>query len=196
MQNKEYFEVLDSFGNKTGRLKLRSEVHRDGDWHRAVHIWIMNSNNQLLIQQRSAIKDINPGRWTSSCGGHVDPGEGSIGAAVRELKEELGIDVDPESLEYLGTIKRYHSAHNDFNDQELIDLFLVVGDYQIRDFDQEEEEVHKLAFYDYNKLKEEVEKESSFLAISGIEFAMLFRAVEKIKTSEITPVCQVVNKKG
>lgn len=38
----EYFDVLDSNGHKTGRIKLRSEVHRDGDWHRAVNIWIVN----------------------------------------------------------------------------------------------------------------------------------------------------------
>lgn len=39
---KEYFDLLDENGNKTGKTKLRNEVHRDGDWHKAVHIWIIN----------------------------------------------------------------------------------------------------------------------------------------------------------
>lgn len=54
---KEYFDILDDNGNKTGKIKLRSEVHRDGDWHKAVHIWILNQSGDILLQRRSATKD-------------------------------------------------------------------------------------------------------------------------------------------
>ena len=57
---KEYFDILDDNGNKTGKIKLRSEVHRDGDWHKAVHIWILNQSGDILLQRRSATKDSNP----------------------------------------------------------------------------------------------------------------------------------------
>ena len=46
--SKEYFDILDENGNKTGQTKLRSEVHRDGDWHKAVHIWIFNDKGEAL----------------------------------------------------------------------------------------------------------------------------------------------------
>ena len=49
--NKEYFDILDENGNKTGKTKLRSEVHRDGDWHKAVHIWIINNKGDILLQR-------------------------------------------------------------------------------------------------------------------------------------------------
>ena len=51
----EYFDVLDSNGHKTGRIKLRSEVHRDGDWHRAVNIWIVNGGGCFLVADISLL---------------------------------------------------------------------------------------------------------------------------------------------
>ena len=47
--NKEYFDILDGNENKTGKTKLGSEVHRDGDRHRAVHIWIINNKFEILF---------------------------------------------------------------------------------------------------------------------------------------------------
>lgn len=57
---KEYFDLLDENGNKTGNIKLRSEVHRDGDWHKAVHIWIINDEGEILLQRRCATKESYP----------------------------------------------------------------------------------------------------------------------------------------
>lgn len=193
VESKEYFEVLDSFGNKTGKLKLRSEVHRDGDWHRAVHIWLMDEKGNLLIQQRSAMKDINPGKWTCSCAGHVDPNEDSRQAVIRELNEELGLESAIEQLEYIGTMKRYHSAHNDFNDQEIIDLFLLMVDFEKNFIKKQDEEVSKLSFYDYNKLKEDMFRDDSPLAVSQIECMMLLRVIEKINDGDISIKCQAMN---
>lgn len=193
MDSKEYFELLDQFGNQTGKLKLRSSVHQDGDWHRAVHIWLLDEKGNLLIQQRSSTKDINPGKWTCSCAGHVDPNENSIEAAIRELKEELNIEISKEQLEYIGTMKRYHSPNNDFNDQEIIDLFLVVLTFDLYSIEKQDEEVHKLALLDYNKLREEVVNNHSSLAVSQIECMMLLRVIDKIKEGDILVNCQTNN---
>ena len=46
----EYFDILDENGKKTGKTKLRKEVHKDGDWHKAVHVWIINDKNEILLQ--------------------------------------------------------------------------------------------------------------------------------------------------
>ena len=78
---KEYFDLLDENGNKTGKIKLRNEVHRDGDWHKAVHIWIINENGDVLLQRRCATKDSNPNMLDISSAGHLSAGDNSVSGA-------------------------------------------------------------------------------------------------------------------
>ena len=99
--NKEYFDILDENGNKTGKTKLRSEVHRDGDWHKAVHIWIINDKGDILLQRRCATKDSNPNMLDISSAGHLSAGDSSLDGAIRELKEELNLDVKPNELQFI-----------------------------------------------------------------------------------------------
>lgn len=87
----EYFDLLDENGSKTGKIKLREQVHKDGDWHRGVFVFMINSKKEILLQKRSAIKESNPNRWTVSASGHLVTGDSSYEAAVRETEEELGI---------------------------------------------------------------------------------------------------------
>jgi isopentenyl-diphosphate delta-isomerase type 1 len=88
--SEEMFDVCDEQDRVIGRA-ARSEVHRRGLLHRAVHIWVFHSDGRLLIHLRSAAKDEYPGCWTSSASGHVDAGETYEAAAERELREELGV---------------------------------------------------------------------------------------------------------
>lgn len=91
----ELFDVVDSHDNVISQA-TRAEVHAKGWLHRAVHILVFNSQEQVLLQQRSLTKDTSPGKWTTSCSGHVDSGETYDSAAVRELAEELNITL-PDS---------------------------------------------------------------------------------------------------
>lgn len=84
----EIFDVCDENDNVIGTAP-RSEVHRCKLLHRAVHIWVWNSDGELLLQKRTETKDEFPGCFTSSASGHVDSGESYEAAAIRELKEEL-----------------------------------------------------------------------------------------------------------
>lgn len=86
----ELFDVCDADDNVIGRA-TRGEVHARGLLHRAVHIFVFNSGGELLIQRRSAHKDEFPLCYTSSASGHVDAGETYEAAALRELREELGL---------------------------------------------------------------------------------------------------------
>lgn len=61
--------------------------------HRAIAVLVFNSNNELLLQKRSLDKQIDPGCWTVSCSGHVSSGETYDKAALRELEEELGLNL-------------------------------------------------------------------------------------------------------
>ena len=89
----EFFDILDENGNKTGKTKARAEVHRDGDWHKAVHIWIANNKDEILLQKRSPNKDSYPNMWDISSAGHLTAGDDSISEAIREIKEELNAEI-------------------------------------------------------------------------------------------------------
>lgn len=97
--SQELLDVVDEDDNVIG-VKTRGEIHARGLMHRAVHILVFNSSEELFIQKRSMSKDENPGQWDSSAAGHVDSGETYLQCAIRELEEELGV-VPGHPLEHL-----------------------------------------------------------------------------------------------
>jgi len=86
----EIFDVVNERDEIIDR-KPRSEVHRLGLLHRAVHVLVYNSRGQIFLQKRSMKKDRQPGVWDSSSSGHVDSGEDYDTTAVREAWEEIGL---------------------------------------------------------------------------------------------------------
>jgi len=86
----EIFDVVDADDQVTGTA-TRAEVHANQLLHRAVHVFVFNKRGDLLLQQRSRLKDVHPGLWDSSVAGHLDAGESYPAAALRELAEEMGI---------------------------------------------------------------------------------------------------------
>ena len=87
----EYFDVLDENGKPTGIQKSREECHKEGLWHRAVLVFILDSDNKhVLLQLRSPKKRMWPNLWDVTVGGHVDSGEFGRQALIRETKEETG----------------------------------------------------------------------------------------------------------
>src|SRR5512135_2798978 len=87
----EYFEIVNEQGEVIGKAK-RSECHGNPSLvHRAVHVLVFNKKGELLLQLRSKDKDIQPGKWDTSVGGHLGVGESYEQAALREMAEELGI---------------------------------------------------------------------------------------------------------
>ena len=72
-----------------GVNKARKKVHTDGDWHRAVHIWLYNSRGELILQKRSDGKDTFPGRWDVSVGGHITSGDTVMQTAHKEVEVRL-----------------------------------------------------------------------------------------------------------
>lgn len=88
----ERFDVVDLQDQVIGQLP-RQEVHRRGLRHRAVHVLLFNAHTKLFLQKRSRHKECAPGLWDSSAAGHLHAGESYDSGALRELKEELGIDL-------------------------------------------------------------------------------------------------------
>jgi len=92
----EYFDIVDKENWPTGKVKLRSEVHRDGDWHQVVHIYIVDGKGNYLVHLRSVKKDLSPHKWDTRFGGHVKAGEEILETALAELGEEIGISPERE----------------------------------------------------------------------------------------------------
>src|ERR1700748_3401834 len=86
----DIFDVVNERDEVIDR-KRRSEVHRLGLLHRAVHVLVFNARGQIFLQKRSMKKDRQPGVWDSSASGHVDSGEDYDTTAVREVREEIGL---------------------------------------------------------------------------------------------------------
>ena len=97
--NQELFPLVDEEGRVIGKA-TRGECH-DGSkpLHPVVHLHVFDAEGRLYLQQRPLWKDIQPGKWDTAVGGHVDYGEEIADALRREVREELGIeDFIPEFL--------------------------------------------------------------------------------------------------
>jgi isopentenyl-diphosphate delta-isomerase type 1 len=90
--SEEVFDVVNERDEVIGRER-RSEVHRRGLRHRAVHVLVFNAHGKLFLQKRSVSKDTFPGTWDSSASGHLDTGEDYDACAMRELREEIGLNL-------------------------------------------------------------------------------------------------------
>ena len=123
----EILEVLDEEGLPTGRVKPRGEVHRDGDWHRAFHLWVVHPNGHVLLQRRASGKDLAPGKVDVSVAGHVRPGE-TLLDMVREAEEEIGLVVRPGQLDFLETIRSERSYPSGVMDREFQDVYVTMVD--------------------------------------------------------------------
>lgn len=97
--NEELFPLVDEQGNILGAA-IRGECHNGSKkLHPVVHLHVFNPEGQLYLQKRPEWKDIQPGKWDTAVGGHIDLGENVEQALFREAKEELGItEFQPELL--------------------------------------------------------------------------------------------------
>ncbi|MDP5081115.1 MAG: NUDIX domain-containing protein [Winogradskyella sp.] len=94
----EYIDIMDDLGQPTGKSALKSEAHKNGWYHNTIHLWFYTKDGYVLLQQRSHKKEIHPLLWDVSVAGHIDAGEPIEAAAVRETKEEIGLDIVPNDL--------------------------------------------------------------------------------------------------
>ena len=108
----EIFDVVNERDEVVGR-QTRGEVHRLGLMHRAVHVLVFNSRGQVFLQKRSMTKDRQPGLWDSSASGHLDRGESYDACALRELREEIGLELSapPQRLFKLPASQKTDQEH-------------------------------------------------------------------------------------
>lgn len=127
MKNMEKWDLYTRNREKTGREHVRGEKIPEGFYHLVVHIWIRNHKGEYLISQRSASRPTFPLMW-ECVGGSVLMGESSIDGALREVKEEVGLDLEPETGKILFT-----KIRGTFNDIVDVWLFEYNGDLHLDD---------------------------------------------------------------
>ena len=173
----EYFDILDEQGHKTGKTKARSEVHRDGDWHKAVHIWIVNDKDEILLQKRSPNKDSHPNMWDISSAGHLTAGDDSLSGAIREIKEELGVDILPSQLTLIGTRKSSSKPKATFINNEFNDVYLLQLSLNLDKIILQEDEVSEVKYIPIDEFRHMIKTEDETLLMHNDEFEMLFKAL-------------------
>ena len=93
----EMLEVVDENDNVID-LENRLRIHQEGLLHREIHIWFITPNGEIILQHRSKNKDTNADKLDATVGGHVEPGMSYEATAIKECKEETGLDVEVQQL--------------------------------------------------------------------------------------------------
>lgn len=142
----ELLDVLDEAGNPTGATKPRAQVHLDGDWHRALHLWIVRETDLIVLQRRARGKDLAPLKVDVSVGGHYRTGETFLDV-LREAEEELGLEVRPGQLTFL-TSARSERHYPEMNppriDREHHDVYVLRDDRPLDGYTLAADEVETL----------------------------------------------------
>ena len=121
----ELFPVLDEAGNVVGKAS-RGECHNGSRLiHPVVHLHLLNSRGELYLQKRPAWKDIQPGKWDTAVGGHVDYGETIEEALRREVREEIGLEgFTPEKI--------CHYLYSSDREREMVYVYRATWDGEVR----------------------------------------------------------------
>ncbi len=169
----EYIDIFDENNNPIGEIKEKTKAHEDGNFHRTAHVWIINDNNELLLQKRSASKKSHPNCWDISGAGHIRAGETVTEGAIRELKEELGVEAIEKDLNYIATIKSTKNSKN----MEFGYVYLLRCNKKIADYIFEDEEVSEVKYVYYEELEKMVEDKVEGLLLHNEEFKKLFEYI-------------------
>ncbi|EGG14515.1 hypothetical protein DFA_12291 [Cavenderia fasciculata] len=158
----EYIDVMNEDGTPTGTSLPRSEIHRLGIWHKVIHVWLVDCNGDVLIQQRAANKESFASMWDISCAGHIEAGMNSRDSAIKELSEELSVHLNnQEQLEYLFTSKKKFVLHNGkYLDNEIADVYLLTYDQPIdvKSYKLQVEEVQGVKLIKHSELRDMAER--------------------------------------
>ena len=176
----EYIDIFDENNNPIGIIKEKQQAHEDGNFHRTAHIWIINDKNELLLQKRSATKKTHPNCWDISGAGHIKAGETVIDGAIRELKEELGVEIEEKDLQYITTIKSTKNPKN----MEFQYVYLLNCNKKIEEYIFKDGEVSEVKYIFYKDLEKMVEEKVEGLLIHEEEYKSLFKYIRYKKQKQ------------
>ncbi|WP_315068878.1 NUDIX domain-containing protein [uncultured Clostridium sp.] len=150
---KELLTIYDENLEEIGAMP-RDKIHKKGLKHKVVHCWITDKEKDeifIYFQQRSYNKSDFPGMYDIACAGHIDAGEKAENAMIRELEEEIGLNINKSELIYIG--RKFETFEkNGFIDDEICEMYLLeVNNSTTFTLGEEVEDVVKVLFNDYEK---------------------------------------------
>ncbi len=175
----ELIDILNSQGQATGLVNSKAEVHRQGLWHAVAHVWIVNSQKEVLLQLRSQQKKYYPNHWDISVAGHISSGESMVQGALREVQEEIGLSLKVRDLKLIGHLKD-KSVQNQktYFDNEFSDIFLVKLDLDLNQLHLQKEELARVQWISIDKLKQWIATKKSDLVPHLQEYSILLKALQ------------------
>lgn len=180
----EWFDIVDENGCPTGETVERKYAHRHGIRHRTAHLWLVREKDgriQVLLQKRCANKDSNPGCYDISSAGHIPAGVDYPPSAIRELKEELGVDAQEADLIFCGDrrIAWDASFHGQpFRDRQVSRVFLMWMDLPEEKFTVDPNEVESVRWMDFEECCCGVENDLFPNCIAMEELELLKKALK------------------
>lgn len=142
----EKLDVLNEFGEFTGKIATKEECHKYGYWHRAIYGFIIDKKGNILLQKRAKTKKLWPSKWDVPVGGHVNSNEIGREALIRECYEELGLKVKDDEIKFLiastsmNNISGYISNHYD-------ECYLIKKEIDLSKLKLQKEEVEEIKFF-------------------------------------------------
>ncbi|MBT8209888.1 MAG: NUDIX domain-containing protein [Eudoraea sp.] len=152
----EYVDILDDKGQRTGKVVTKREAHKSGLFHPTVQIWFFTQDGRILLQQRGENKETFPLLWDVSVAGHISAGEEILDAALREIKEEIGLEINADQLIPLGQFKSVQKHREDLIDKEFHNTFLCQLEVPISELRKQDSEVMAIKLLPLTTFAEEV----------------------------------------
>ena len=149
----EYLDIWNSEGQPTGETCLKDIAHQNGLFHPTVHVWFYTLAPALLLQKRSLTKQTFAGYWDVSVAGHVSAGESILDGALREVKEEIGLDIQEIDLLPIDIRKNINRFENGVIDCEFQHVFLVKLERPISQLRIQETEVDAVRLFSFEELQ-------------------------------------------
>lgn len=149
----EYLDIWNEDGNPTGVRCTKDEAHQKGFFHPTVHVWFYTSTPALLLQKRGANKQTFPNFWDVSVAGHVSAGETILEGAVREINEEIGLQLMPTDLELIDIRKNSNKFSNGIIDCEFQHVFLCKLNIPAQNLKLQTEEVSAVRLFSFEEIE-------------------------------------------
>ena len=176
----EYIDIIDKNGKPTGETKSREDVHKHGLLHRHVHVWILNSKNQVLLQKRAATKRSYPNMWACSVEGHVSAGKSLSDTVENEISEELNISVNKNDLEPVFSFHRGPMKFGgDWVENAINNVFIVNNETPVSKMKIQKSEVSEVRWMDLKDYKHEIDSKAPAYRAYPEEFPKLFKLIKE-----------------
>lgn len=182
----EYLDIVDEQGIPTGEVIERSIAHELGILHRSSHVWLFRHHHgklEVLLQKRCKDKDSFPGCYDISSAGHIPAGVDFVTSALRELKEELGVDAAVDDLHFCGQ-RRIHYEEvfygKRFEDNQVSNVYMIFVNQEAKEFVLQSSELEEVIWIEFTECVVRVRQNTIQHCIMIEELEILENALKKV----------------